>query len=107
MAGFYCEVCSHRSDLGGDCPSCEDEVLLDLSDPDVRMMLQEMDAAAIRKRSLHLGAGAAIAAVLPALVFGIWVQDGRGIILVWLLLAIGGGVVLNKLFGLAPRHADI
>ncbi|MCP4810753.1 MAG: hypothetical protein GY884_35915 [Proteobacteria bacterium] len=105
--GFYCEACSHRADAGGDCPNCEDEVLLDLADPDVRMMLQEMDAAAIRRRSVQLGAGAAVAAALPALVFGIWVQDGRGIILLWLVLAVGGGFVLTKLFGLKPRHADV
>lgn len=104
---FYCESCSYRAEVGGDCPNCPDEVLLDLADPDVLLMLQEMDAAAIRRRSVTLGGVGAVAAALPALAFGVWVQDGRGMVVVWVVLALGLGLVLNKLFGLAPRHADL
>jgi hypothetical protein len=101
---FYCESCSFRVDHEGDCPRCKDDVLLDLEDEDVRLMLQEMDAAAVRKRTILLGGAAAMVAVPLAGGLAIFSGSGTGIVVAWFAIAIGLGFVLNKLFGVKARH---
>jgi len=47
---YYCTACHQGQPEPGDCPSCEDEPLMDLADPDIRDGLQEMD---LRVRQRH------------------------------------------------------
>ena len=101
---FYCESCSFRVDHDGDCPRCKDDVLLDLEDEDVRLMLAEMDSSAVRRRTLMLGAIAAVTAIPLAGGLAVFAGSGGGIAVAWFAIAIGLGFVLNKLFGVKPRH---
>lgn len=101
---FYCERCSLRQELTGDCPRCEDEPLLDLEDGDVRLMLREMDSAEIRRRNYSIGAASAVIGIFPVAALSILIGDGKTLGLAWAGTAIGFGWVGTKLFGLKPRH---
>jgi hypothetical protein len=63
LGRFYCEHCHGRFDSQGDCPRCPEEPLLDLSDEDVRLMLDEMDHRARTKRFATLGMISAVVTV--------------------------------------------
>jgi len=101
---FYCERCSHRQDLAGDCPHCEDEPLLDIEDPDVRLMLREMDAADIRRRNYSIGAVAAVVGILPVAALSIVIGEGKTLVLAWAGTSIALGWAGTRLFGIKARH---
>ena len=47
---WFCESCTRRFTVGGDCTMCEEEPLLDLRNSDVIEMLQDFDTQRWRKR---------------------------------------------------------
>ena len=101
---FYCETCSLRTHHDGDCPRCREDVLLDLDDEDVRLMLRELDAAAVRKRTLLLGTIGALAAVPLAGGLAVFSRSATGAAAAWIGIAGGLTFVLTRLFGVQPRH---
>lgn len=103
-ARFYCESCCFRATEAGDCPACKEDVLLDLENEDVRLMLHEMDRSAMRRRTAMLGSIGALTAIPITAALGAFAGSGRGLAVVWLGLALGLGFLLDKLFGLKPRH---
>lgn len=70
---FFCERCLRQYEENhGDCPSCPEEPLLDLADPEVVRMLQKFDEQAWRTR---LGQVTAVCSLLcsPLLLTGLFV----------------------------------
>lgn len=45
VARYHCANCHHRAPAPGNCPHCPEEPLLDLADPEVRLMLDQADDA--------------------------------------------------------------
>ena len=73
----FCEACERRFDDPGDCPRCDDESLMDLTDDDVLLMLESLDDATRRKRySLCFVGGFVVAIPATALVFAVSTLTG-------------------------------
>ena len=64
---YFCEACLSRYHEEGDCPSCPEEPLLDLWNPEVMEMLRKFDELAWRER---MGQVTAVCAVIcsPSLI---------------------------------------
>jgi hypothetical protein len=60
---YHCAVCHHRAPAPGTCPRCPEEPLLDLADPEVRIMLEQQDDAHKWRHAgkvIGISAGAAV-----------------------------------------------
>ena len=98
---FFCEQCTARFALAGDCPHCPEEPLLDLRDEDVRHMLINFDQARMRKRMGIYGAISG-AVTFPVFFFllefiGLWLD-----LALWILMAAGLSTLLMTM--LPPKR---
>lgn len=83
---YFCEKCLNRQSTPGDCPTCAGEPLLDLSDPEIRQMLQSFDdQRKTRHYSFMLGL---ILVVSSPLSIGL-------VFLSWLFVPISAGLVVG------------
>lgn len=51
---LYCDSCRNTFKDLSECPYCKDEPLLDLNDPEVRLLLEEQDEKDLRKKLTQL-----------------------------------------------------